>query len=285
MGITDKNGPDEAMDAAFERLLLNSARSDGPSGAATREAWLKFASTTGALAAVIAGAGATQGVLFRAARSASLKWLAIGAIGGSALTATWLGAQRSSPTAFVPPPSSGVALVPSSELAQRDGTPTVPATPASTQTPSSSREEAAAREPASQALGLSGSARHPRAVAARSQRDGQLARKGAVRSPPGADHERAPYGEASLLAAEVAALDAVRAAISAGNAHQALGLVDAYHRDFPEGQLAPDAEALAIEALETQEERTEMARRAAQFLSRYPNDPHAPRIRLLAETK
>jgi outer membrane protein assembly factor BamD (BamD/ComL family) len=86
-----------------------------------------------------------------------------------------------------------------------------------------------------------------------------------------------------MLAAEVAALDAVRAAMTARDAHEALVLVETYHRNFPEGQLAPDAEMLAIEALETQGERAEMARRASRFLNQYPNDPHAPRVRLLAD--
>jgi outer membrane protein assembly factor BamD (BamD/ComL family) len=55
-----------------------------------------------------------------------------------------------------------------------------------------------------------------------------------------------------------------------------------YHRDFPSGTLAPDAEVVAIEALVDMKDRTTMARRAARFLALYPTDPHANRVKRLA---
>ncbi len=243
MGITDRNGPNEATDDAFERMLLDSARIDGPSSAAAREAWARFAGATGAVATVIAGAGAARGAALRTARIAGLKWLAIGAIGGSALTATWFGARRSS-SVLVAPPSLGAIASSSGAIQGESAAAMPPATPVVTPT-------------------LSETARRPRAI---------------LRKTPA----RSPNADATMLAAEVAALDAVSAAISARNAHEALLLVETYHRDFPEGQLAAEAEMLALEALETQGERAELARRAEGFLVRYPNDPHAPRVRSLS---
>jgi hypothetical protein len=84
--------------------------------------------------------------------------------------------------------------------------------------------------------------------------------------------------EGSTLAAEVAALDAAR---KAGSADETLRLVDRYQYDFPAGELTADAEVVAMEALSAKGERDELALRAARFLARYPNDPHAAEVRRL----
>jgi outer membrane protein assembly factor BamD (BamD/ComL family) len=85
------------------------------------------------------------------------------------------------------------------------------------------------------------------------------------------------------LAAEIVALDAVQAAVTDRDFPQAVRLVDDYRREFPRGQLAPDADALAIEALAALGNRAELELRAARFLSRYPKDPHRARVAALAE--
>jgi hypothetical protein len=86
----------------------------------------------------------------------------------------------------------------------------------------------------------------------------------------------------STLAAEVAALDAARAAAAAGRPDETLRLVGQYRYDFPDGELRADAEVVAIRALAGKGERAEAARLAARFLARYPDDPHAAEIRRLA---
>jgi outer membrane protein assembly factor BamD (BamD/ComL family) len=85
----------------------------------------------------------------------------------------------------------------------------------------------------------------------------------------------------STLAAEVAALDAARTAAAAGELDRTLRLLDRYHYEFPAGELAADADVVAIEARAAQGDHAEVARLAARFLARYPNDPHAAEVRRL----
>jgi len=54
---------------------------------------------------------------------------------------------------------------------------------------------------------------------------------------------------AASLAREVAALDAARTALAVGANASALRQIERYHRDFPAGELAADADVVAIEAL------------------------------------
>ncbi len=95
--------------------------------------------------------------------------------------------------------------------------------------------------------------------------------------------ESAGEGAASTLGAEVARLDSAREAFRAGAFDEAIRRVESYHREFPQGVLAPDAEVVAIEALAEQKERDEAAARAAAFLANYPADPHAAKVRRWAE--
>ena len=60
-------------------------------------------------------------------------------------------------------------------------------------------------------------------------------------------------------------------------------MIERYHREFPDGALAPDADVVALEAVAAKRDQGETARRAALFLSRYPGDPHAARVRWLAD--
>jgi outer membrane protein assembly factor BamD (BamD/ComL family) len=87
----------------------------------------------------------------------------------------------------------------------------------------------------------------------------------------------------STLAAEVARIDAARSASANGKHDEAIRLIERFHRDFPEGALAPDADVVALEAAAAKHDRAEVERRAARFLSQYPGDPHAARVQGLAE--
>jgi outer membrane protein assembly factor BamD (BamD/ComL family) len=100
-----------------------------------------------------------------------------------------------------------------------------------------------------------------------------------VSNPKGRSPESAP---GSTLAAEIEALDAARSALAAGRSAEALELTDAHRRRFPSGQLASDVEALAIDALARAGRSSEATARAARFLSRCPQSPHAARIESIA---
>jgi outer membrane protein assembly factor BamD (BamD/ComL family) len=86
----------------------------------------------------------------------------------------------------------------------------------------------------------------------------------------------------STLAAEVARLDAARTALEIGAFDEALRLVTRFHRDFPNGELATEADVLRIEALSARNDQAGARREAARFLERHGNDPHADRVRQIA---
>ncbi|HEV8244233.1 MAG TPA: hypothetical protein VGP93_00555 [Polyangiaceae bacterium] len=250
MAASDSREADTAADAAFERLLLDSATSDAASDAAMREAWSRFATASGTMA-LVAGTGAGSGILLRAARSASAKWLLLGAIVGSTATVAWMKRVQPSVDGRSRASKSAVSAAPSSQAAPGDR-------PLSRSVAPASAVDAANVSPLRVA-----EAKRPRTQY-------ELAREGPAIAPSAA------------LAAEVAALDVVRAAIAAQAFYRAVRLVDDYHHDFPEGQLAPDAEVLAIEALVAQGSHAEAERRAQRFLGRYPKDLHVARIRSLS---
>jgi hypothetical protein len=91
---------------------------------------------------------------------------------------------------------------------------------------------------------------------------------------------RAP---ASSLGAQVVLLDSARAALTAGSFSAALQATDRYEHQFPAGELRPEADVVAIEALAARGDEAACRERAARFLERYPTDPHAARVKALAE--
>jgi hypothetical protein len=244
-------------DQEFERALLASARADGPStearGELTERAWARFSARMAAVGGVGLGERrAGREALRGASRGAAVRWVLLGAIGGSALTAALVGTWSWKGTP-APRPIAGVA-----SPVTEGGAP-VPATV----------------KPVEPAAGRSEERRSPAAAS------GHAVRR-IVRADLGSEGQpAASLVSPSTLAAEVAALDAARAATAGGAFDQALRLIGRYHYDFPLGELAADADVVAIEALDAKNDRAEMARQAARFLERYPDDPHAARIRRL----
>lgn len=249
----------------FERLLLESARADElPSD--VNAAWLRFGAALGGAAAASApllhtsaghaGAAAWQ----RTARAAAAKWLVLGALAGSALTALGMSRGRARE-------GGAPAPVSSASLALR-GAPAVsaalpPAQPGAAE-PNPVARDLARETPRGQVQGRGHEALARASSAPR------------VSSAP----VSAP---SSTLGAQVELLDAARTAISAGAFGEALGLTAQYQRDFPAGELTPDAEVVALEALAGRGERAALEARAARFLARYPTDPHAARVRALVQ--
>ncbi len=88
-----------------------------------------------------------------------------------------------------------------------------------------------------------------------------------------------PAANAAALSAELLALDAARKALAAGNATQALTLLEGYDRAHPDGRLGIEAEVLRIDALAKSGQEGAARRRAERFLRRYPNSVLASRVR------
>ncbi|MFZ5890545.1 MAG: hypothetical protein ACOY0T_05695 [Myxococcota bacterium] len=245
-----------AKDATFERLLLDSARDD-----ALPSAGPAFQRFSAALAAVATAGTVNPELAVRAVRRLAMKWSAIGAVAGSAATALWFG-YAAAPRANAPQASAAAAKV--AVLAT---------SPPLAMGPSRTPEDSAPRASTAPGASLPLQTRKPRAATHTSGISDDAGRASAA---------GASAASSSLLA-EVALLDAVRAKLALHDGAGALQLLAGYQRKFPRGQLASDAAALSIEAFAAEGNRAEVQRRAASFLERTPNDPHAERVRGLAE--
>jgi hypothetical protein len=243
--------PDELAQADFERSLFESARGDAPLPSASERAWRRFAADAALLAPVAAAPSAPRG-WFDGAAARAAKWTAIGAIGGGSLVAVWLSPPAPREPALAP--TSVAPAAPSEVAPARIGAPAL-------------AEPAAATEPASASTPPApGHGARPRKAS------------GASLSSRASQTSAAE----SLLAREVAALDAARRALAVGASASALRQIERYHRDFPQGELSADADVLAIEALAAEGDGAATKRAARRFLRQYPRDPHVARIRELA---
>ena len=257
--------PKEMCGADFERSLVDSARAD-PVPENVQIAWANFA---GAMRSAVShvepgsglhairhsgeNTGLSQGVRVGFGRGAA--WLVVGAIGGSALTAALLLARpegvagrhavahREPPIAAAIPSAGNVAPKPVSTLP----TPVVVAS----------------------GLGQAPSPAH-------------LGRQTTKPAPAGGMEQSPPVSSSdaptSALAAEVRRLDAARSACRNGAYNEAIGLVQDYHREFPQGVLAPDADVVAIEAFLGKKDHAAVVQHATAFLAKYPDDPHSDMV-------
>jgi len=240
-------------DERFERLLLDSAQTDAlPQD--VDAAWQKFDSALRGVSVLAAGASGALAAR-RAQRWLTAKWLIWGALAGSALTAFSLRAPRArqvQPSALTAAPISAPAVVSSTTAAAgieapRSTTPSPQATPTATALTKRRPHSFATPTPATPSV---------------------------TKTP------QTPQ-RSSTLAAQVALLDAARSAIANGTNAEAYRLAERYRADFPNGELAPEAEVVAIEALVVLGSRAAASERAARFLARYPGDPHAARVKWL----
>jgi hypothetical protein len=67
--------------------------------------------------------------------------------------------------------------------------------------------------------------------------------------------------------------------LETGQSSGALALLGASQQRFAGGALVQEREALIIDALVRRGDRDAAAKRARAFLSRFPNSPHAEKIR------
>ena len=228
---------------AFERRLLTSARQDAPPDS-PEAAWSRFTATFH-LTAPTPHPPPPPPPLPAPAAASAMKWLLLGAIGGTALTAGFMQGRRS-PVTPVPASPAPLQRVAKESISPR---PPVPL------------EEAS----------------KPSASKPRAPRPHHRLGSAPAHSPPAPDP--------STLIAEVARIDAARAALARGDAEEALTRIAHYHRDFPRSALAPDADVVALEALAAQKDWPALQRQAAAFLTRYPHDPHTPHVQALARPR
>jgi hypothetical protein len=273
--------------STLERRLLDSARDDAPS-VSEDQAWARLEQ---ALAAEVAEPGTetpgANGATGSAPPNASAGLRAAGWIRaggpsqwgwGAAIAAAALGGALWQSRKVTPQPSmrAPVTARAASEPVAPRAAPTpesdstsAPATPERTPAPS---VEAKPTETSSPPLPA------PRGAAApRPDERGRL-----TPSPPPEPPSRS--AASSTLAQQVERLDAATTALGEGRHADALAIVAGFHRDFPGAALAPDAEAVAIEALAARGDRAAVTRRGARFLDLHPKDPHAARVRTLVET-
>lgn len=92
---------------------------------------------------------------------------------------------------------------------------------------------------------------------------------------------RSTSAETQSLANEVAALDRVSAALSAGQPDVALAVIRSYMRQHAQGTLQSEAMVLRMQALVQARETDQARKEAEQFLARDPSSPHARRVEAL----
>jgi len=111
-------------------------------------------------------------------------------------------------------------------------------------------------------------------------------------APPGHPHRRAVARDAASEPAlspvgaspsESQRVAAARSLLRSGRASDALAALQALERDEPNGLLAQEREALAIQALAALGQRAAASQRAAAFTQRYPDSPHLAVVRRAAE--
>lgn len=301
MANQDPDGPRFPTDAAFDRWLLDSAKLDAPSQRATERAWGQFTQSLGAVSPVEPprlGSGEGSG----AVGTAALKWLAVGALGGALITATWMSgpgrgvppsqteatAAPAAPPAGVETPLSSTPLAPAPGFAAREpaASSSAPQSGSRDRLGAASIEDAVA--PARKSVRSAPSATTPRVhrpaeSSIRSRRAGDATTLTLESDVPAAQHEEPPSSAGSTLEREIALLDAVRNALTADDFNEALSLIARYRHQFERGELARDADVFEIEAFAGSGDRARAARAAQTFRRLYPRDPHSARLQGLAE--
>jgi hypothetical protein len=241
-----RSGPD----AAFERALFDSGRRDGPTAQQQRAAWQALVGS-GALV-VHQGAPVVQGRgLFGVGAGKVAAWVVAGALGGSALTFA-LFFNRNAPAPIAPARTAVVVA----------------------------DEPLLAGEPVHTPPSAPGTAEPTRTTSSvRTLEVPERLRQRVASMPNGQSVAPTKTAPESTLEREVAALDSARLALWQRSFEAVVRGVAAFHAEFPRSQLAPDAEALAIEALRRKGDLRAAEERVERFLRSYPDDPHARRLR------
>lgn len=238
----------------------------------------------------VAGTTGASAIGTNAALSAlSLKMLLIGAVGGSLLLGSaWYALSRSH---GVDAQLNASTLEAGSALAQKPGPGTPPmntanGTSASTKAEvDTSAQGVVAPDQDNSDAGTSHSGRVevPDQEKAPSAQVNKESSRSASSKPAAKLHSKPHrkvgpqdrHGAVGPLTAQVLLLDAARQA----PASRALHLIDEFHERFPKAALRADAEIIALRALHTLGNKTDLKLRGEHFLRRYPSDTHAQRVR------
>jgi hypothetical protein len=218
------------------------------------------------------------GAAASASKSAAV-WLGIGkgfvlglavygaATGVSAVSQRFSARHATPITASVPSPSTVKRALPRvAPLA-----PIATAEPAATEATLSATAEVASAAAPTAAGNNAGPAKTPSATAS------------SVAALPSvaAFDDPASANRASQLQAETQALRTARAELRSGRLADAFATLEAPRRQFSAPELYQEREALMIELLQRSGQASAAAERAADFLSRFPESPHAEQIRQL----
>jgi hypothetical protein len=239
------------------RLLRAGLRPDVPRGA-KRAVWVALAAQ---LSSAVAAASASSGSALTFVSLAKTAGL------GLLLGATSVGAvavvQRVTAHEAAPAHTSAVA------------SPTAPATPSALSLP--------ARDPTPEPPVVLPADAPP--ALPRTPNLGHGAEALAVPAPPAGPSVAAFPAEGATREPDAESLRVAQARklLRTGRAREALGALEAVRDDFPNGALAQEREALVIEALRATGRAPEARSRAAEFLARYPQSPHAAAARRALE--
>jgi hypothetical protein len=98
---------------------------------------------------------------------------------------------------------------------------------------------------------------------------------------PSAQSPASPGG--ASLAEQIAAIDAARTALAAGDPSGAVRLASQYEARFPRGSFWQEAEVIRIDAMLRSGDRASAEAAARRFVAAHPTSPHAARLRALLE--
>ena len=257
-----------------ERRLLRSARIDVP----TRSGKLRTVAAMGLAAATAAGTSGASAAT--AGAGLMVKWMALGALGGTialgaagGLTPLVRGFERHPSPAVIthaPPAAPRAARPVLDALPLRTLSPDI----APTGRPDETEPPLAPSTPAAPTA--------PVVATGRREPPGHPADSPATRTlTPQQEPAVPPPVAVTTLAAEVGALDEARRTLASGDADGALRALDAYERRFSRRRLGTEATVLRIEVLLAQGRRPEAHRLGDDLLAAEPDGAYAQHVRSL----
>ena len=273
----------------LSRALLGAARHDGLPADARGRALKALGIGVGVVAAggvghaaanlASQGGGATAGAAATTTATTAkvsslvlLKWIGACVLGASAVVSVGYVARHPEPSVSKP----------ASSIAERDGTPATGAVAA--QTRDSNPLPKPIEPPPESARGSSPVPSRPPPASSSNPRAG-------VSTPPSSPVEPSattpPVIESrpSAIAAELDALNTVRAALAAKDAGRALRLLDEFEAKTPASPLREESAVLRVESLLLSGRVAEARSAAEAFEARYPGSPYLERVRrAIAET-
>jgi Outer membrane lipoprotein len=276
---------------AFEEELLGSWRVEGPSASSRDRAWASLAGGLGVAvgASAAGGAGAHAGAGFAAGQAGS-----VAASATTSATATTATTAATATKAAWGVTTAVKLLILGAGTSAAIATTTVAVRTASRH-PTATHEEAAtdtARTTRAQApqaivrvaplLSPPVPAAEPVAVSPPQVAISANTTVVHVPVPTNATQVAAPSSAVTSddqqIGRQVAALDAAREALAAGDAPRALHLLDAYDNQFPGGALATEAMLVRVKALLTSGDRAQATALGRRFIAEHASSPYATQV-------